>query len=199
MYRMSSNVRASDRKEFFTSTKSGFTPRKNTTINPVVHYAILLIFILVGVTVIVKTRSWLAIALTVEVGAITMVLGMILNKTKHTLQATEFMNALFSSVIGKDKKFVLISTVAGDVAYTNRAFQTLYPAFAKRANRKLSELLEIAKVDAAQIEHVTKAVAEGTATTITLNAQCEAGQSHQLTLSIDGIERPHGFAIITAV
>lgn len=196
---MTSNVRASDRKEFFAANKGGFTPRKNTTVNPVVHYAILLIFILVGVTVIVKTRSWLAIALTVEVGAITMVLGMILNKTKQTLQATEFMNALFSSVIGKDKKFVLISTLAGDIAYTNRAFQTLYPTFAKRANRKLVELLEIAKVDAAHIEQVTKAVAESAATTLPLHVQCEGGESHQLTLTIDGIERPQGFAIITAI
>ncbi|PZP85262.1 MAG: hypothetical protein DI582_06435 [Azospirillum brasilense] len=195
---MTKHVRASDRAEFFNTSKSGFIARKTTVVNPTVHYAILVIFIVLGVSVIVKTQSWIGIGIVLLVGFITLSLGMALNRTKQSLQATEFMNALFSSVIAKDSKFVMISTEEGNIAYTNRAFQTHFPAFAQQASRKLAEFCSVAKLSDAQTEVLTDHVKGGKTGSLTVQATDEAGATHSFALNIQGIERPTGFVLITA-
>lgn len=191
------NSRATDLGEVLTAGTTGFMVRKRTGVGLFFHFFLLACMVLLGTSLLVYYQSPIGCAVAVGIGLSFALIAQNLEKQKKHKESLEFMNALFSSAIGKGYQFACIVKNTGDIVFYNRPFQSLFPAYTAQDTRTLKALLDLYSVPDAHREALKTHMAEkkdGTiATTINAKAQTE---KTAITFHIDSIERPTGFFLL---
>lgn len=193
------SVRASDLGETLTTGSTGFAVRKRTGVGLIIHFFLLACMVVLGTTLLIWYESPEGCLLAVVIGMCFAMIAQNLEKMKKVKQSLEFMNALFSSALGKGYQFCAIVKNNGDLVFYNRPFQALFPAYMAQSDRKLDTLLSLYNVPSeqrTQIQGIISANVEGVvATTIR-----EESSTNTLTMSLclEPIERPTGFFLLRA-
>lgn len=191
------NSRASELGETLTSGATGFTVRKRTGVGLFFHLFMLACMVMLGASLLVYYHSPVGCVLTVVLGGSFAFIARNLEQNKKIKEALEFMNALFSSALGKGFKGCFIVKATGDIVFYNRSFQTLFPDYISQGDRTLtalSELYNIPQTDRDQLATLMLANMEGSVTT-SIRA-LEATDAAPLILEVEPIERPTGFLLI---
>ena len=191
------NSRAAELGDILTRNTSGFTVRKRSGIGLFFHIFQLACMVILGAALLVYYRSPMGCALAIAIGLSFVAIAINLEKNKKIKDALEFMNALFSSAMGKGYAFAFIVKTTGEIVFYNRPFQTVFPEYIAQDERTLKTLFDLYHLPEA---HCTKMLemmstkTEGTiATTIRGSA---ASEDQSFTLLIENIERPTGFFLI---
>ena len=117
---------------------------------------------------------------------------------KLTLERSEFLSALFSSVLGQKHKFCMIVTQEeGHIVYLNSGFQALFPKMIETPKRTLTKLYSAYSFPADKAKLITSAVRKGTAKDVTIELATTKGKTKEkVKISIEPIARPSGFVMI---
>jgi hypothetical protein len=189
--------RSSDLGTTLIAGTTGFVVRKRNGVGKVVHFFLLAAMVVFGAALLVYYRSPEGSALAVVIGGCFALVAVNLEKLKRNKNYLEFMNALFSSALGKGYKFCCIVKANGEVVFFNRPFQAVFPAFLAQESRSLETLLTLYNVPQDQREMLKSLIgsnSEGSfATTI---REESATSSLSLTFHVEPIERPTGFVLL---
>lgn len=191
-------ARASDRKEFRPTANNGFVARRRTIQSPWLHYGLLTLLLVSGTAFILYTRSMVACIVAAIIGYALIAISMQAEKLKSMLQSTEFLSALFSSALGSGYRFNLITTMTGDIVYSNRGFQSLYPEFSAQRSCRLSELFALSKLSPEHAEQILQWIKNSGKGTVSTQLTDPKGEVIEVTLEIEPIERPVGFMMVRA-
>jgi len=191
------HVRVSDHANLLMDKDNGFYARKRTPIEQIIFVLSFMGFVGLGTAAIVYYDSLTGVYICGTLGAVLFVVGKQVEVIKSLLHVSDFMNALFSSVVAKKSKFTAIVKLSGDVVYFNRPFQELFPQFVAQDKRKLETLLALA---GASIEHTGAALTalsnnQETRVNVILNLGNHK-TAEPISLSFEPIERPTGFVLI---
>ncbi len=191
------NSRTSDLGEILTSGSTGFAVRKRTGIGMVFHLFLLACMVVMGAALLIYYQSPKGCLLAVAIGLSLGLIAQNLEKYKKSNQSLEFMNALFSSALGKGYQFCCVVKVTGDLVFYNRPFQALFPLYVTQKTRSLTKLMELyhfPENDRAALTTLIETNAPGTMTTHIRSSTDDPAQA--ITLTIEPIERPTGFFLI---
>ncbi len=191
------SARASELGHILTSGTTGFTVRKRTGVGLFFHFFMLACLVVLGAALLIYYRSPEGCALAVAIGLSLAMISQNLEKLKRVKQSLEFMNALFSSALGRGYRCCFVVKVTGEIVFYNRPFQSVFPAYVNQENRMFETLLNlyhIADADREKIKTLITSATEGTVTT-TLR-ETPAGEAQAITLYLEPIERPTGFTLI---
>lgn len=192
------NVRASDRREFFNAAQNGFVER-TSRITPRVWRYITVFLIGIAVTfLLLYYKTAIGSLVAVIVGLMMLGMSLELERARRSLTSTEFMNALFASTVGHGYQFCAIATVAGDIAYTDRSFQLIFPDFAQRPIRRFDALCSLAKLEDTPAQQLKKLVTGSQEGAIDVKLEDELGIQRHVTIAVDPIPRPLGFVMLRA-
>ncbi len=191
------NSRATDLGDLLTEGTTGFTVRKTSGVGLFFHFFLLGCMVIMGVAMLVSYQSPKGCALAVAIGAAFAVIAHNLERNKKMKEALEFMNALFSSAMGKGYKFCCIVKNTGDIVFYNRPFQAIFPAYILQDTRTLKSLLNLYNLPEADRDTLTKMMAEKTEGTLATSIRAGAEKdSTPITFYLDTIERPTGFFML---
>ena len=191
------NSRATDLGAILTSGTTGFTVRKHSGIGLFFHFFLLACMVILGVALLVYYQSPKGCVLAVAIGFSFALIAHNLEKQKKMKESLEFMNALFSSAMGKGYKFCCIVKSTGEIVFYNRPFQSIFPAYVLQETRTLASLLSLYNVPTEHHDMLSNWMSqkqEGSfETTIRGAADTEATA---ITFHLDTIERPTGFFML---
>jgi hypothetical protein len=191
------NVRVSDRNDFASAKKSEFVARKHIPFKQITRLLIMLVIVVLGVAVLVYYNSLVGCWLASGVGLVILYVARKLEKLEKIQHSTEFMNALFSSALGKKYKFCTVINLAGEIVYLNRSFQAMFPAFVQQSERTLDKLLSMQNVAADRTDMVKKLIEQNSESSLAVIMDAGAEKAPEsVTLYIEPIERPSGFVLI---
>ncbi len=131
-------------------------------------------------------------------GAIFIVIANIyVQRMKLVQQATEFMNAILSSVVGQGYRFCTVVRNDGYIIYLNRGFQAMFPKFIAAGKFDLpiwGEMQGLAEADRKQIMQL---IESKTAKTFVVRMTMgEATTPENVTLTVAPVDKPEGYTII---
>jgi hypothetical protein len=191
------NSRASELGDLLLSGTTGFTVRKRTGVGLFFHIFMLIVLAILGAAMIVYYDSVEGSALAMGIGISLTVIAHNLEKIKKVKQALEFMNALFSSALGRGYQFCFVVKNTGDIIFYNRPFQTLFPAYIAQNTRTLDSLMGLYNLPQdhrEQIKNLITSALEGTvATSVRDNTE---NTTQAMTFYLEPIERPTGFMLV---
>jgi hypothetical protein len=191
------NSRASDLGAILTAGSTDFTPRKRSGVGVFFHLFMLASMIILGTALLIYYESPKGCALAIAIGLALGIIAQNLEKLKKQKNALEFMNALFSSALGRGYKFCFIVKNTGDIVFYNRPFQDFFPAYITQDTRTLESLFTlygIAQVDRETIHGYMVANTDGSVTISPRTA--EGPEIPPVALSIEPIGRPTGFFLV---
>ena len=154
------------------------------------------LLVVLALVLLVPDRAYLAICLTVLIGAAVFYVTTTVQRAYDLLIATEFQNTLFSSAIGISHKFCLIMKQDGTITYLDRAFQEMFPSFFQQPHRTLDVWLEQAKVAREEREEILAALERGGFSRVVCVMRTSGDGYYKLVLSLEPIVRPHGFILL---
>jgi hypothetical protein len=191
------NSRATDLGEVLTSGTTGFMVRKRTGIGLFFHFFLLACMVVMGASLLVYYHSPVGCVVAVAIGLSFALIAQNLEKQKKHKESLEFMNALFSSAIGKGYLFACIVKISGEIVFYNRPFQAIFPGYTAQDTRTLKALLDLYNVPEGDRDSLRKFMTENSggsiATTINAKAQTE---KTSITFHLEPIERPTGFFLL---
>jgi len=190
------SARASDLGHLLTSGTTGFVKRKRTGVGLFFHMFMLVCLVVLGASLLVYYQSAQGCALAVAIGLSLAIIAQNLEKMRNIKHSLEFMNALFSSSLGKGYLFCFIVKTTGEIVFYNRPFQTIFSSYVEQESRQLDKLFEVSGIpaqDRDRIKTLISSVAEGSVET-TVNQP--SGTSQNVTFILEPIERPTGFTLI---
>lgn len=191
------NVRASDRSDLLSSQREDFVARKrDVTLKKIYNICLAALITVLGVAILVYNNTLLGSMMCVIVGSITLSLGRQIEKQQKVLHATEFMNALFASVIGSGSLFCMVVRADGEIMYLNRGTQDMFPTFLDQPVRHLDLLLSMHNVPEEHRGKIAALIAQQNAEKIGVTIEDGEKKSRAITLSIEPILRPKGFTLI---
>ena len=191
------NGRMTELGDIFTTGTTGFVVRKRTGIGLFFHFFLLACMIFFGCALLLYYHSPAGCVLGIAIGIGYGIVAHNLESQKKMKEALEFMNALFSSAMGKGYKCVFIVKNTGDIVFYNRPFQAIFPAYIAQSTRKLEILLALYNVLPADSEKLLQMMDTKTEGTIATSIrEGESGEAQPLTLQLENIERPTGFFLI---
>lgn len=197
MTNIKNSARASDIGNTLLTGTTGFTVRKRTGVGLFFHIFLLSCMVILGAALLVYYQSPQGCALAVAIGLSLTIVAQNLEKMKKAKQSLEFMNALFSSAIGKGYKFCFVSKNTGEIVFYNRAFQAVFPAYMNQEVRSVDILFELYNVPAAARENLKNMIKNGTDGTASIELRETAATSSQtMNFHLEAIERPTGFTLI---
>jgi hypothetical protein len=189
--------RTIDLGSLLTDGATGFTVRKRSTIGLIVHFFLLACMVILGTAFLVYYKSEEGCLLAVVVGLVFAIIAQNMEQLKRAKLSLEFMNALFSSALGKDHQFCCVVKKTGDIVFYNRAFQTLFPAFMAQSSRKLETLLSLYTIGQEHSDKLVTLMATNTSGTIPVTLREENGSTViSSTFVLEPIERPTGFFLL---
>lgn len=189
--------RAGDLGELLLAGSTGFAVRKRTVLGLFIHFFLLGCVVILGASLLVHFNSPEGCALAVGMGGVFLIISHNMEKLKKVKQSLEFMNALFSSALGRGHKFCCIVKNTGDVVFFNRAFQAVFPAYISQTDRKISALMQIYNVPDTQRDHISNLMSSNTEGTLTaVFREATATSELSMTISIEPIDRPTGFFLV---
>lgn len=187
--------RASDLGHLLTEGATGFVARKRTGLSFFFHIFMLLCLIALGVALLVYYDSKQGCALAVAMGLSLALISQNLEKLRRVKHSLEFMNALFSSAVGKGYAFTFIVKSSGEIVFYNRPFQAIFSAYVEQGSRMLDVLLEKAEIAAPEREAIKTKISGLTEGSV--QTSIKTGNDMQaMTFYIEPIERPTGFALV---
>ena len=119
-----------------------------------------------------------------------------LMRSRDTLLATEFQNAMFASAMGLHNKFCLIIKRDGTIVYLDQSFRILFPDFLQQRHRSIDMLLKQGKVSREDNDRVHHALDKGVYDKVIVDIVDAHGIAHRIILSIEPILRPAGFIML---
>lgn len=137
------HVRTSDNIDLKKLKLEGFRMRKRTGLEVTFTLMAAVVIIAIGSTVIISNNSYEAALGSVVLGFCLLLIGMQIEKLKRSVLVSELMNAILSSAVGKDHRFVMVTQTDGSVLFFNRPFQDVFPDFATAQQRTLDELFNL--------------------------------------------------------
>lgn len=189
--------RASDLGALLTSGTTGFTVRKRTGVGMFVHFFLLGCMVVLGASFLVFYKSPEGCVLAVVIGICFALVSNNLEKMKKIKGSLEFMNALFSSALGKNYQFCCIVKNTGDLVFFNRSFQDVFPAYISQPSRKLDTLLALYQIAPEQQEMLKSLVTNGTEGSFTTSLRADSADNPRpMTFYVEPIERPTGFVLL---
>ena len=187
------NSRASELGDVLMSDTTGFVIRKRTGISLFFHLFQCACMVMLGTVLLVYYKSLMGCVLVIALGLSFGLIVQNLEKNKKMKDALEFMNALFSSAVGKGYQFCFIVKNTGEIAFYNRPFQAIFPDYIAQKTRTLDALLHLYHIPMADQEKLLKMVADKTEGLLPTTI----GEAERpITLEIEPIERPTGFFLI---
>lgn len=190
------NSRASDLGAILTTGTTGFTVRKRTGIGLFFHFFILACMVMLGVSLLVYYKSPEGSVLAVAIGLALALIAQNLEKQKKKTEALEFMNALFSSAIGKGYAFCCMVKSTGEIVFYNRPFQEVFPNYVAQKTRTLKSLTELYHVPQEHADALKALMEENRAGEIASRIHAENQPEKAVTFHLEPIERPTGFFLL---
>jgi hypothetical protein len=193
------NLRASDQESFFSENRSDFIIRRHQfSRQQAITIILTLAAIVTGVAFLVINDMMIGSIICAIAGLPLFVIGKQTERLKRALATTEFLNALFSSAIGKDHKFsIIVKQDNGQIVYLNRDFQKMFPSLLELPKRSLEELLSLYNVAESDKKSILKASKKGSAEEFAIKIDTDKDKKKiPITFSIEPIQRPNGFCLI---
>lgn len=195
---MIENVRASDRITSDDIKREDFTIRRRTPAARMVKALFMIAVIAMGVTLIVYNNTLTGAGICVVVGAVMLGIGRQMERVQQIQQATEFMNALFSSALGKGYAFCTVIREDGEIVYLNRSFQEMFPKFLEQKERTLQALFAKYGAQEDSVAGLLALVQQNNHGSVPVNLTLEDGSARSFHMMIEMIDRPAGFALLRA-
>ena len=135
------------------------------------------------------------------VGLASSVAGVQVHRNREARRATELLNALFASALGRGWWFCLIARKDGRIVYASPGFHALFDA--KKDGYGLAEWIAAAGVSE-EAETKILALAQGLirpggqGVELPLSVMSKDGWHHTLLLAAEPIDRPKGFILLRA-
>lgn len=193
------NLRAIDQKSFTTKNRKDFVARKHGIKSQQVYSFILtLVVIAFGVAFLVYNETLYGSIVCIIAGALLFVFGKITERHKKALETTEFLSALFSSVIGEDYKFsIIVKRDDAQIVYLNNGFQKTFPDMVPIADRSLPLLMKLYNVSAQDQKSVLAAVKGKDKHQVKVKMLSgKENKKSTISLNVEPIARPAGFCLI---
>jgi len=192
------NVRASDRADLSNPGNEDFVVRKRfPSVRTMAQICVAAVIIVLGVALLVRNDTLLGSLLCVVVGSITLYLGRHIEKQQKILNATEFMNALFSSAVCRNHKFCIIVNQEGEIVYLDRGFQELFPEYMEQPKRELDLLLGMHDVAQEYRSKIFSLISGNVDGQVTFTAPTGSNRiSQTINVIVEPIMRPKGFSLV---
>lgn len=213
---ISRNLRVKDKRDFFYKNRKDFLVREfGISSRQVVRFLITTLLIIISVTFCVSVvyryietfdsgvieHAWMLYGcLTlIFVGGVLYLAARQVSFLKEALDATEFMNALFSSALSEGHKFCMIVAQADSrIFYVDKAFQSLLPEVLPLANNAtLDNVLDKYGVTVVERDAVLQAAKQTMPSQVKLHLQGGSDKKeYAFMVSVEPIKRPAGFCLI---
>jgi hypothetical protein len=192
------NVRASDRVDLANPQGDDFVVRRRfPSVRQMAQICVAAVVVVLGVTILVRNETLLGSLLCVVVGSITLYLGRHVEKQQRVINATEFMNALFSSSLCRNHKFCTIVRKDGEIVYLDRGFQELFPEYVDQPKRELDLLLGMHEVTQEHRNKLASLISSGGEGTVSFTAPTGSNKIMQLlNVTVEPIIRPKGYSLV---
>lgn len=188
--------RASDLGQILTTGTTGFVTRKRTGIGLFFHFFMLFCLVVLGAALLVWYESPQGCGLAVAIGLSLALISQNLEKLRRVKHSLEFMNALFSSALGRGYLFTFIVKSTGEIVFFNRPFQAAFPAYVDQESRMLDVLFELANIPAQDRESIKSRIATLSEGTVQTSMKSGENGSQSVTFYLEPIERPTGFTLV---
>ena len=193
---MAKNLRAIDQEVFSEKGRSDFTNREHgLTAYRIFELVSALIVVILGTYILVTTKSLMLGLASLAGGLILFAFAKQTERAKIVLERSEFLNALFASVVGSGSKFTFIATKKGQIVYLDNGFQKIFPEMVEMEKRSVAKLLTTYKVADAKKKSINEAVKKGAKKSVEIEI-AKGKKKQKLKVSVEGIARPTGFVII---
>lgn len=196
---MKKKLRAIDQTAFSVSKRDDFKSRDHGhKVKKFYELVLAVLGVVMGTVILVELETIEGGLICLGAGLVLLVFAMQTEKNKILMERSEFLNALFSSVVSKGNKFVVIvAKQTQEIVYLNHGFQDLFPEFVKSEKRTISKLFTTYAISAASKKTITETIKKGASKTVAIEVSAGAKKKKQsLKLTIDSIDRPSGFCII---
>ena len=193
------SLRAQDQTSFFRKGRKDFFVRRHG-LSSIGLYKLCLMSIVVlgGAALLVYNHALLGSASCAATGLVLYFFAWQVEKHKKLLETTEFLNALFASVLSAGYKFcMVVAQEDAQIVYLDKAFQAMFPNMVLQPKRMLEALL-IAQPSIPEAERnaLLQAVEQGIAGEVTVPMQGGDKKTYSIALSVEPIERPSGFCLV---
>jgi hypothetical protein len=193
------NIRASDRTDFLDSNRTDFIVRKRQFSKRLAYsLCAWAVVVILGVVWLVMQNALFGSLMCVVVGSITLALARQIENLQNMLQATEFLNALLSSALGKHYSFDMVAKLDGEIVYVNRPFQEMFPEFLALPARTVGAFLDMCQVPQDRGQTIINQLNQSMDATVTVEMVCGGAQkqTRSVALTIEPIARPSGFVLL---
>ncbi len=192
------NVRASDSIDVQALKHDDFKVRRGfPTVREMAKLCLSAVLIVFGVVILVRNDTLVGALVCTLVGGLMLYLGRSIEKQQKVINATEFMNALFSSALSKDYQFCLIAREDGGMIYFDRGFQKAFPEFMLGDRRDLAGLCNHYQVDANVAERLGSIISSGKQGELQLAIPARADSPSQtFSVTCEPIARPKGYVLV---
>jgi hypothetical protein len=195
------NVRVSDRSDLADTKRSDFTKRRpEISAKQIYSICLALLVIIVGVALLVYNDALVGSGLCVVVGAVLWFFARHLERSQKKLQATEFLNAMFASVLAAGSKFAIIVKTDGEIVYLDCGFQDMFADLMKEPKRSLDMLCERYQVSPEHRQALLDVISRGHETRIPFVIKGgEEQKVHSLVVQCTPVPRPSGFFMLRGI
>ncbi len=191
------NIRVSDTVDLLSDKNSGFYIRKRTPLQLLFFLIATSSVVVLGTYAIVYFNSKTGVALCLGIGAPLFLIGRQMENLKKLLHVGEFMNALFSSIISKKHRFILIIRNDGAIVFFNKQFQELFPESIVQPERTIKGLLTAYNVSTEHQDALLAALEKGEEARVGVIIGSGANKSPEpVSITIEPIDRPSGFLLV---
>lgn len=193
------NVRASDRKDLTNpSGKDDFVIRRRfPSVRQMAQLCLLSVIVVLGVSIIVSNDTMLGALICILVGSIMLYLGRSIERQQKVINATEFMNALFSSALCRNHRFCAVVREDGEIIYLDRGFQEMFPDFMEQPSRDLATFIKISEIPDNHGSNLTSLITSGGVGQAAFSVPIGSNKiSDSITVTVEPIARPKGFSLV---
>ncbi len=192
------NVRASDRPELSNPQGQDFIVRRRfPSVRQMAQLCLASVIVVLGVTLLVRNDTLLGSLMCMLVGSIMLYLGRNIEKQQKVVNATEFMNALFSCALCHGYKFCMIVRQDGEIMYLDRGFQEIFPDFMGQPKRNLEALIQTQSLPDDTANALKRALATPKDDHFAITVASGSNKVVQaLSIQSEPISRPKGYVLL---
>ncbi len=191
------HLRIVDKSSYLNMKDADFSLRRNVPIRRIGMIFVIISFVAVLFAIAFYYKHLEGMAICLAFGIMLYFVAAQLQNLQKMQNATEFMNALFSSALSEGYKFCFVTRKDGVIVYMNRGFQSLFEEFALENSHDVLGWLEAS----GSSEDVKQNVLNNLNMDRPTNAIVSLHTSDKehltaYTLHINPIKRPSGFVLV---